>query len=277
MTRWITPIFLLAAMTLAAVAQTEPRSPKIEAASLAAISALYQDVSQQPLTVEMTVGDFIERTKSGEKLLETLRLAEQIGGPRWIDEQTCQIRMAIPGQLVASRLILIAASAPEQSPVKVDTLQATLRNWDRRTFSAVGHSGAMAVVVLPDQATTQAVRVALPSVAPRWAGDLLQADGHGSKSISKLRAARAAEVDALTRLRSQVDALPITDTATLGDAAKSNPRLNAAIDRAVQRARLTKVDYLADGGVNVRASLDLADLWREADSTRNAGTMFAPR
>jgi hypothetical protein len=222
------------------------------------------------------------RTDSYDAFMATLRSADQIGGPRWIDENTVQVRLAITGPVLAASLITIANDAKDRSPVKPEELSPLLGAWAGRTFSAVGVSSAppqpkraLGVVAQGAAKTTQPVF--LPFNPPRWASQSLQADGRATTANTRLRAARAAEVDALANLRKQIDALEIGDT-TLGDASKNDRRLNTAIDRAIQRARLTKVDYLANGGANVRANLDLNDLWREIDATRQAApAVMSPR
>ena len=106
---------------------------------------------------------------------------------------------------------------------------------------------------------------------------MIQADGHATGGATQLLAARAAEVHAMEALRTQIEALQIP-AGTVGEVAKSDPQVSAAIDRALQRAKLTKVDYLANGGANVRASLDLANVWREIDEARQSTIpVFAPR
>lgn len=247
-----------------------------------AVDSLMSDVGRQPIFGRVTVRDLLVRTDSFDTFLATLRDADQIGGPRWLDENTVQVRLAVTGPILATSLITIANDAKDRSPVKPDELSPLLAAWAGKTFSAVGVSTAptkpkqsIGVVAQGPGATTQPVF--LPFNPPKWANQSLQADGKAGSANTRLRAARAAEVDALANLRKQVDELEVAGT-TVGEIAKNDRRLNMVIDRAIQRARLTKVDYLANGGANVRANLDLNDLWREIDAARQADpAVFSPR
>jgi hypothetical protein len=91
---------------------------------------------------------------------------------------------------------------------------------------------------------------------------MADAAGVGGPAVNSLRAARAAEADALTHIRQQVMALGLTPTQTMGQAVQIDPRLARAVDRAILRgARLYSTDYRPDGTVEVRVSLDLRFLW----------------
>jgi hypothetical protein len=55
---------------------------------------------------------------------------------------------------------------------------------------------------------------------------------------------------------------------TVDDAAKRDPRIARALERAMLRARTFKVDYDADGGVTVRMTIDAEDVWDEIAAVR---------
>ncbi len=264
--RWTFIIFIFLLMPALLLAEGDPRQAKIDAANTTAVTALLADISRQPITQSLSVREFLTGTKGTEALVATLKQADQIGGPRWIDEQTCQVRLEISGQKVADSLLNISNAAGDKSPLKEKALQAALKEWDRRTFTATGTSpGDVNFLVAP---ATQPAHIALPKAPPRWVGQFMSANGKNGPDRTKLRAARAAETKALSKLREQIDDLALTDKATVGQAAEADPALSQAIDRAVRHAKLTKLDYQADGGAAVQATLDLADVWREIDVFR---------
>jgi hypothetical protein len=111
-------------------------------------------------------------------------------------------------------------------------------------------------------ATQPSATIFLPAQPPDWADRQLDVDGDGV-SDNQLQAARAAEAAALAKIRAQVNALPLGDGKTLADAARQDPRLASAIERAVARsAHVYTVDDHGDGTVSVRMSMDLGDLWQ---------------
>jgi hypothetical protein len=80
---------------------------------------------------------------------------------------------------------------------------------------------------------------------------------------SKLMAARDGEAAAEAKLRRQIEELELTPTQTVGQAAKADPRVERAINRALARTRIAKAEYHADDSAEVSVYLDLGDFWRE--------------
>src|SRR2546422_578127 len=101
-------------------AQDDTRRSRIAAATATAIEALKQEVLRTPLDRRLTVKDLIDKTGSDVDLTQTLQRSEQIGGPRWLDENTCQVRLEIDGQRVARTLMQIATVAYERTPIQAD-------------------------------------------------------------------------------------------------------------------------------------------------------------
>jgi hypothetical protein len=64
-------------------------------------------------------------------------------------------------------------------------------------------------------------------------------------------------------LRDTIGTLPIKRDLTIDQAIKQDPRIGEAVNRALLRARVYKVDYRADGSVVVRMSIDSRELWEE--------------
>ena len=259
-------------------APAEARQAKIQAATNNAVNAMMADVTRQPISKELVVRDLINQANGRDALMATLQESDQIGGPRWIDENTCQVRLEIGGQKVANTLIKISDGAGDRSPVKPAALKKSLSTWDRRSFSAIGSSENQAQPDTGlDNPTTQPAQIALPQVAPKWSTEFMRVEAQNGPALSKLRAARAAEQKALAALRSQVDELAVAKDVTVGKLSASDPAMKQAIDRAVQRAKLTKLDYLADGSASVQVTADLADVWREITASRQDSPGAFPR
>jgi hypothetical protein len=427
---------------------------QVIAATKDAVSNLLEEVARVPLSRGVTVGEFLRQTRSTEEMVKVLQRAQQMGGPRWIDEHTCQVELQIAGPVVAQQLKRAAAANPRWSPVPGAELDRAVRNWDERAFTATGTATSRAPAVgggrnngggggraidpwggrfvprvgvlqndngagqtvtrdrwrgMGDAERDQAIaaakedaarrtlasvgsvplargttvgdvlrvrsvadgmrdwliarkpvrvdlnpdgeatvelaaspreafetfrglagrqrEVALPpdegawerargeferhmatptgrSVAPAGAGRSAPAAGEprgrgedigdtpinrtrkpaaalrerapawvdrrlretgrgGSSRSSKLWAARAAESDAESKLRREIDQLPLADKTTLGQAAKDEPRLERAIGRALARARTSRANYNDDGSADVDVYLDLEVLWQE--------------
>ncbi len=391
-------VMLIAAFAPGVSAQ-DARRDQITAAQSQAVERLRMQIAEQSIGDSLTVQSLLDRTRAGDQLVKTLCRAQQIGGPRWLDDQTCQVRLEIEGTRVAQTLAQIAASNPRTSPVAADMLAARLQNWDQRTFTATGTStGAKAIdwarpprdgdawANVSDDARKQAVVAAkanaisnvmesvktislgndktvaqqierkevrdameqwlagrpvtqvefredrqvrltlaapggelfeafrasvskdalpqdeagierirsefvsrvssssgrgtaiggdqpkapairLPETPPDWTNSQLDAEGESPASNTGLKAARGAEADAIAKLRAKIDTLVLTKGLTLGDAAKQDPNLAHALDRAASRARISKMDYQSDGSARVRVVIDLRYVWNEIRSS----------
>jgi hypothetical protein len=379
------------------------RADQSFAATTNAVEKLYADNAQECLTPQLTVGQFVDATNGRDRLMQTLRRADQIGGPRWLDQQTCQIKLAIPGQQIATTLIGIAKDAGAKSPLPAEALAAKLKDWRTRTFIETGIAAARVerlrpselpgswrsvdqeerrravaaakenavhrvldnlrgievapgptvadalsnkdfqqrfsqwlasrpvtgvefrpdlfveltlgvsrgelfdafvnaarqtgAIKLPDDpqqltelrdefdrrageaigrahvaannampmSATQVTPLILPTEPPDWVrrGTMLTGDASAPFRKTQLLTAQSAENKASDDLRSQVEMLPLDAQHTLGQAARQDPSIARAIDRSVSRARVYKIDYLADGGARVKMNLDVRDLWDE--------------
>ena len=116
------------------------RRDKVAAATAAAVNGLKEAVSKETVAPGMTVGTILAHTRAQERFLKTLNRAEQPGGPRWVDDQTCQVRLEIAGPIVARALVDIAATQAKETPIAADVLAVKLQKWNGRTFSATGSS-----------------------------------------------------------------------------------------------------------------------------------------
>jgi hypothetical protein len=105
--------------------------------------------------------------------------------------------------------------------------------------------------------------VRLPSQPPEWVWKQVDADGTARGGGTALKCARAAEGEAVKKIRTQVEGLPLDGGMTVGDAEKRDRRIAEAVTRGVARARVYKTDYHPDGTVTAYVSLDLRAMWDE--------------
>lgn len=353
----------------------------------------------------MTVGSFLEKTDPQDEFHKLINKAEQIGGPRFTDQQTCQVLLELPGTRVAQALVDIAKAHPDRSPMNAEALAQCLTDWKNNRFSATGSSkpadradvpppGAVGAnpawanvddkskraaveaarqdavrkvlesvaaihvgdrtagdiiqdadpvrVALEDwlkkqpitniqfqdnlrvsytlapsgeelfnhflSATRQAKipvamdqamlatmrqefdrhvlpttgdsgndlamravvlpqpRAALPAQPPDWVAQPLDAAGQATFTDDRLRTKIKAEDAASDNLRKKLLALPLEKNRTVGDVAKNDRLVTDAVNRAVSRARVYHVEYLADGDVSVKMIMDPRDFWQELNA-----------
>ena len=133
-------VFLVGLLAAHATAQPDTRNPQVDAATADAIESLQREIIVSHITPDLTVADLVDRVGGGDELQKTIRGADQVGGPRWIGQETVQVRRSIDGSRIAKVLVRIAQAHPDQSPVPAEALREQLRSWNDRTFSATGTS-----------------------------------------------------------------------------------------------------------------------------------------
>lgn len=202
----VAPVILLCLLVAdaspSAAAEDSAARTTIAAATLDAISNLREEIARTPLVRNLSVGDFLRQTESLDDLTRTLQRAEQIGGPRWIDDRTCQIQLQISGTRVAQALSRIAAADPRESPVSLGELTRALRDWNERSFSATGTAASRVPV-----ATPRTTRVVQPDRDP-WPG---------ITKTAREQTLAAARLDAAQRALRSLTAVPLTPRTTVGD------------------------------------------------------------
>jgi len=370
----------------------------VRAATTKAVSNLYDQLADLPLSSKYTVRQFLQDIKAQDEFMEELQRADQIGGPRWIDDNTCQVRIEITAARVAQSLQRIAGAHARTTPLSAAVIDRNVRAWPQRVIAATGSSASTvtlkvirprpgnawasvgdraredalraanadairqtmgcvapvplsrthtigsafgiakvergvhqwlasrpvtsvdfrddmyveivlavderdfydevraalaadgAGIALPttdeewDQVRvnftarfrpavgraavnvsigprTRAVPVRIPARAPEWINQPLDVQGSAPISGSKLRSAVVAEGHARTNLQQRIEALTLDQNLTLGQAAAQDPRVGAAVARAVKQARIYKTDYRADGTVVIHLNADMRPLW----------------
>lgn len=175
----------------------------------------------------------------------------EVSPRRWSDV-VAELRRALPeepsGSAYARPAIGEAEPAPEPTPLlealgpltsAVDAA-AVPPQWSSRRISAEGSAeGAEAAEAVE-------VSAAAANIAPR----------------ARLRAARAAEEAARNKLRDALMNLPLGEPLTLGEVAKQDPQVLAAVEEAVRRADVTLTIYEPGAGARVHLSADGQDLWQ---------------
>jgi hypothetical protein len=201
--RFVVVLVILMSVAGLALAGEEGGRSQVRAATADAVSNLLDEVSRASLTRGLSVGEFLRRTNSTDELVKVLQRAQQVGGPRWIDEHTCQIELQISGPVVAGALDRIAAANPRQTPIAPRELARVVKGWDERSFSATG------------AATSR-----LPAVRVRG-NERIGHPGNGWREISQKardQAVAAAKLDAARRSISSIKPITLTPRSTVGDA-----------------------------------------------------------
>lgn len=182
----ILSLLVLAVPTVVAGSQT--REQQVSAATVAARQRLAEELAGETVGSGWSVGDWFERMGAIDRLDELIASAEPVGGARWLDEWTCQVRVQLLADRVAELILNLALAAPHRTPVPYGTLETRLRGWQRRSFSATGTSTTWERAVelsppasvaawrdVPPSQARSAVLAAREDLAARFVGELSSA------------------------------------------------------------------------------------------------------
>lgn len=140
-------VFIVMLMLLTASLRAEdPTRAQISAAIRDAVSNLMDEVARSYVTRHTTVADILRKTGGYDELTKALQTAQQLGGPRWVDERTCEVELQISGPRVGQALLRIVNARPKDSPVTVGELSRAVKGWEDRVFAATGSTTSAAPV-----------------------------------------------------------------------------------------------------------------------------------
>lgn len=209
----------------------DPRDerPQVQAATAEAVAALRDEVERASINRHMTVGEFVRRVHAEEDLTRALQRAEMVGGPRWVDNDTCEVQLEMSGSRVGHILEQIGATSPD-SPVKAEDLSVLPIAWRRKTFSGVGSSTSLARV---------------EKVRPRDTGWSQVTDAERSKAIA------TAKDDAIGRVIDSIKPIALTKDTTVGDAMQVNPAVRKDVEEWLAVRPVTRLEFRRDQQVEL--------------------------
>jgi hypothetical protein len=208
------------------------------------------------LAAGRTVGDAMTIRSFRESLASWLA-SRPVRRVQFEADHEVELTLSTPPSEFCDEVIALAKSS--QVPLPDQEGQAALYGRFAQ-LPAVSVGRATASAAPP---TTAAPTIELPNQPPAWTEQPLMAEGTADARGSKLKTARVAESAAVEALRVTINALPLTSSITIGDAAKRSPAIAQAVERCLADARPYKVDYRADGSVLVKSSLNPRELWAE--------------
>lgn len=229
-------LVLLFGNTLHAANETERRPDDlIRAATTKAYANLNSQISSLPLTNDLTVSKYLQIMEAQEEFALELQRADQLGGPRWIDRNTCQIQIEIPTARIAQSLQRIAGSRPGRSPLTPAQISRATERWPHRMVSATG---------------TSAAAIALREFRPRPGSPW-----NAVTDAAREQALRDANAAAVRSAMDSVAGIVLTNGQTIG-AAFERPEIGRPIQEWLASRPVTRVDFRDDLQVELLLSVD---------------------
>ncbi len=226
----------------AAVADDARRVEQVNAATSDAYDSLRGEVLALPLGNDFTAAALIDRNHARDQLAAVIQTARQIGGTRWLDEQTVQIRLELPGGDVARLLQTIAEHNTKILPMPLHVLRERLkRDIAKRTFSATG--------------TSTSARV-----ADRLRPDPLQIAWRNVSDKDRVTAIEAARANAIERVLDSLRPIEWNHGQRLGDTL-GDPALHNGLRDWLAARPLVSIDFRDDLEVRLTLAVSADTLW----------------
>ncbi|HMB95472.1 MAG TPA: hypothetical protein VKK61_05485, partial [Tepidisphaeraceae bacterium] len=225
-----------------------------------AVQHVMESIRPVELAPGETVGDLLAHEKAHQEIYRWLD-SRPVTDVQFKDNLQVELIVSTPSDDLADVVINSGQSVGTTLPTDPQRMEIVKREFARRIAIAIGR--ATVKPINEKISTTRPAAIVLPQQPPAWIGQLIESEAVAQPKASKLRTKNAAEIKASEILRDRIDSLKLTPTLSIGEAAAHDPQVTEAIDRAMMRARVFKVDYRADDSVMVRMMIDSRDLWYE--------------
>ncbi|MFH0983547.1 MAG: hypothetical protein V2A79_18690 [Planctomycetota bacterium] len=174
------------------------------------------------------------------------------------DEPIVEVTLSIPTEQVIQTIKEIHTRHYQGDRVTGTDIMNLKQQIKRKTFEATGMG-----VPKPEyiQIAAQTTKVSIPD----WASDRITATGNGTDPAidtpqGKLKAARAAELDAKRRLAEQVMGLHISSDTLVRDFVTENDQISSQVDTVLIGAMVERTEW-GDGVARVTVSLPGMEVW----------------
>ncbi len=235
------------------------------AAEVDAQRRLLEQIKGLRLTSDTLVRDFVAesdeiRTSASGIVIGASKVSTYLHG----DELIAEVTMEVPVEKVISRIQELHTQHYHGNKVTttdIQKLQEILtRDMIRATGSGVPRADLIAKAASSDPGFSQ----------PEWTAKPIEATGQGTDPAmttaqGKLKAARAAEVDAMRKLSEQVFGLQIQSGTTVRDFVTQHDEINTQVQAVLAGAIPGEPRFESDTAV-VTVSLPASDVWRVVHS-----------
>jgi len=239
--RWVLVVLLAIGGWVSSSLAQAPAPPQVDAARSDAMDNLRLEVLAAHIEPDITVQMLIDRTGGLDALNKALASARQIGGPRWLDPQTAQIRLEIKGTSVADALEKLAREHPGAISIGPDVVRQRVARWKLRSFSAIGTGTS-------------------PGSAARLRPDPTQVSWQQVSDQSRQRAIEAARQDAVDRVIESLKPISWNDRRTLSDAL-DNKEVVEIVRGWLNTRPVTTVEFRDNLEVRLTLAVAPDDLW----------------
>jgi len=257
----------------------------------AAIADCYRKLAERVkgvrIDAQTTVRDFVTESDEINKAVRTNLRWVKLNRPKWLEDGIVEVRGSVKLNYIITTLDQIVEAKYKGDKVKMKRWQQVKQESHNIVVEATG-SGTTSwgdksddddgdTDEGDDMAPGKGMVDDDDPVIPAWARQVYTATGKGaladdeelSEARRKIKAERAALVDARRRLLEHIKGLRVDSRTTVSDFATETDEIRTQIDGLIRGSRQEgKPKWSEDGICEVTVVLDLKDLWRILQAQR---------
>lgn len=228
------------------------------AAEMDAMRKLLEQIKGLRLTSDTLVRDFVTESDEIRTQAQGIVIGASVAG-KYLhnDELIAEVTMEVPVEKVITRIKELHSEHYHGNLVTQTDITNIKKSIKRDMIRATG-SGVPPARFL-DQARTAGIEM------PEWLGRRIKATGQATDpdintAQGKLRAARAAQLDAMRKLAEQIYGLTISSETTVRDFVTENDEINAHVD-AMLAGAVSEEPVFSGDLASITVSLPAGDVW----------------
>jgi hypothetical protein len=218
----------------------------IRAARVDALRKLAERIKGLRLTSRTQVRDFVAESDVITTEMNTFLVGAEEVGPPYLhhNELIAEVTLRLPTEQVVTTIKELHSRHYKGDDIKGHDVESIVKTVVKRDFEATGNG------VPPPQYLRRYNESAVVPV-PEWAMSPLEAVGEGTDPAldtpqGRLKAARAAELDAKRKLAEQVAGLRLHGETVVRDFAAERDEVTTMVDAVLRQATVTKTEFTSD-------------------------------
>lgn len=247
----LTFLLLLALIPASAQAELSPQQKLMakRAAQLDAYRLLAERIMGFTIKGDSTVRDFVTESDRIATAFDTFLKGVRFSEPRYFDDGSCEIDAEVTIEQVVTTLKKIHSEVYEGGKWKKEYFDDITKQTERKIIAVTGSGAIRPNSVIPDPANEPIVRrpreMNLPEIYKRFPPN------------ERLKAKRAAELDAYRLLHERIFGLAIRGNTTVRNFVTENDKIQTAFEGQLKGIRTMNIRYAPDGVVEVEMQITI--------------------
>jgi len=247
----ITCLLLLTLLLAPAQAELSPQQKLMSqrAAQLDAYRLLAERIMGFAIKGDSTVRDFVTENDQIATAFDTFLKGVRFSEPRYFDDGSCEIDAEVTIEQVITTLKKIQSEVYVGGKWKSEDFEAITKQTQRKVLAVTGSGAVRPNSVIPDPANEPIVRrpreMQLPDIFKRFPPN------------ERLKAKRAAELDAYRLIHERIFGLAIRGETKVRDFVTESDKIQTAFEGQLKGVRTMSIRYAPDGVVEVEMQITI--------------------